>query len=191
MTPSPAFIVSDTSILLSFVCANKQDLLIKFSGSEPIYLPQAVANEMERKLDEPRFRCGRNRWTRLLRSKHFVVLEDNDELLPIVRGFAGYDFQYARGMAKNLGEYMCLAHCLQEQESGRKVAMLADDGGARELARKRDVAHFGSDQVLLRAIKLGLITERNSARKTWDQLRKFDTHVPFENTPLNDPAIYR
>ena len=75
------FIVSDTSLLLSFVCANKQDLLIKFSGSDPIYIPQAVADEMERKLCEPRFVHGRNRWIRLVRSKHFQVLDDNEGLL--------------------------------------------------------------------------------------------------------------
>lgn len=59
MATSRAFIVSDTSILLSFVCANKHDLLIKFAGPNRIYLPLVVVDEMERKLygDSARLSC--------------------------------------------------------------------------------------------------------------------------------------
>lgn len=106
MNSSRRFIVSDTSILLSFVCANKQDILIKFSGSDPIHLPQVVVNEMERKLRDPRFKSGRSRWTRLINSRYFVVLEETDGLLARVRGFAGYNYTYQNGLAKNLGEFL-------------------------------------------------------------------------------------
>lgn len=190
MAASKRFIVSDTSILLAFVCANKQDLLIKFSGEDPIYVPSAVMGEMERKLREPRFQCGRQRWLRLVASDHFALLEENAGLLPLVRGFAGYGYTFQQGLAKNLGEFMCLAHCLQEKEKGRAVAMLADDGEARRIARKRLIKSFGSEDLLLRAVQLGLIDSRATARQTWEQLRKFDAHVPFEDTALNNPAIY-
>ena len=190
MATSRRFIVSDTSILLSFVCANKHDLLIKFAGPNPIYLPQVVVDEMERKLSQPKFRGAHGRWMRLLSSKYFAVLEETAELLPIIRGFAGYAFSYQGGKAKNLGEFMSLAHCIHEQDRGRKVAMLVDDGDAREIARKRSVHHFGSEQVLLRAVQQGHIKNRADAKKIWEQLRAFDTHVPFEETALASPATY-
>jgi len=185
------FIVSDTSLLLSFVCANEHDLLIKFSGADPIYIPEAVANEMERKLNEPRFSCGRSRWMRLKSSQHIEIFEDNDGLLSIVRGFAGFNYTYQGGLAKNLGEFMCIAHCIQEQEKGARVALLADDGDARRIAQKRSIPHFGSEQVLLRAIQLGLLTTMSEARKTWSKLSEFDIHVPFDSTALSNPATYR
>lgn len=190
MAAPRVFIVSDTSILLSFVCANKHDLLIKFAGPNPIYLPQVVVNEMERKLSQPRFRSARVRWMRLLGSKHFTVLEETADLLPTIRGFAGYAFTYQGGKAKNLGEFMCLAHCIHEQEQGSKVAMLVDDGDAREIARKRGIHHFSSEQVLLRAVQQGHIMNRGDAKKIWEQLGRFDTHVPFEDTALASPATY-
>ncbi len=142
------------------------------------------------KLSQPQFRGAHGRWMRLLSSKYFSVLEENADLLPIVRGFAGYSFSYQGGKAKNLGEFMCLAHCIQEQERGRKVAMLVDDGDAREIARKRSVHHFGSEQVLLRAVQQGHIKNRADAKSIWEQLRRFDTHVPFEDTALNSPTVY-
>ena len=69
--------------------------------------------------------------------------------------------------------------------------MLVDDGDARATARKRSVVNFGSEEILLRAVQLGLINSRGAARETWNQLSRFDTHVPFEDTRLNDPALYK
>ena len=105
--------------------------------------------------------------------------------------YAGVNYTYQGGLAKHLGEFMCIAHCIQEQERGSNVALLADDSDARLTAQKRNIPNFGSEEVLLRAVQLGLIDSLIAARKTWEMLCKFDTHVPFNSTKLNNPAIYR
>ena len=44
------FIFADTSVLLNFICAGEQDLLLKFVGNDKLHVPAAVNDEMHRKL---------------------------------------------------------------------------------------------------------------------------------------------
>ncbi|WP_211080648.1 hypothetical protein [Arcanobacterium buesumense] len=130
-------------------------------------------------------------------SRRVEVLEDNlSTLLSIIRGWAGPRFGLQHGLAKNLGEYVGIAHCIARQDNNRKnkstekVAIILDDGDGVELARKRQIANFQSEQVLLRAVQLRLLSSRGEAKKVWDQLRKYDEHVPFEDTKLSDRTLY-
>ena len=54
------FIFADTSVLLNFICAGEQDLLLKFVGDEQLHVPQAVKDEVERKLEIPYKRKNEN-----------------------------------------------------------------------------------------------------------------------------------
>lgn len=101
------------------------------------------------------------------------------------------DFRSEAGLAKDLGEFMCLAHCLVEQDKGKKVAMIVDDGQGQEMARKRQVRSFSSEDVLLRALQMKKLRTKSEVRKIWEQLSEFDTHVHFSNTKLSNPKIYR
>ncbi|MCZ9290341.1 hypothetical protein [Corynebacterium evansiae] len=185
------FVVSDTSVILSFVCSKNQDLLISFTNGAPLYVPEAVASEMRRKLTEDRFEAGRTTWFSLIGSKYIKVLEDTIDVFHVVRRFAGVGFRSEAGLAKDLGEFMCLAHCLVEQDKGKKVAMIVDDGQGQEMARKRQVRSFSSEDVLLRALQMKKLRTKSEVQKIWEQLSEFDTHVHFSNTKLSNPKIYR
>lgn len=190
-TNQQLFVVSDTSVILSFVCSKNQDLLISFTNGAPLYIPEAVASEMRRKLAEDRFRVGQTTWFSLIGSKYIEVLEDTVDVFHVVRRFAGVGFRNEAGLAKDLGEFMCLAHCLVEQDKGKKVAMIVDDGQGQEMARKRQVRSFSSEDVLLRALQMKKLRTKSEVRKIWEQLSEFDTHVHFSNTKLSNPKIYR
>lgn len=190
-TNQQLFVVSDTSVILSFVCSKNQDLLINFTNGAPLYIPEAVASEMMRKLAEDRFEVGRTTWLSLIGSKYIEVLEDTIDVFHVVRRFAGVGFRNKTGLAKDLGEFICLAHCLVEQDKGKKVAMIVDDGQGQEMARKRQVRSFSSEDVLLRALQMKKLRTKSEVRKIWEQLSEFDTHVHFSNTKLSNPKIYR
>ncbi|MCZ9306402.1 hypothetical protein L8V01_02735 [Corynebacterium sp. c8Ua_181] len=68
------FIFADTSVLLNFICADEQDLLLKFVGDEQLYVPEAVKNEVKRKLETPRFQSCYTTWTSLVTHGHVKVL---------------------------------------------------------------------------------------------------------------------
>lgn len=113
MTSSPTsrfamtrrFIVADTSVLLNFICANQQDLLLKFVDDEQLHVPAAVRDEVERKLRVPQFQCGAQTWASLITHGHVHVLDDDmDRLFKHIRLFAGPRFSIQGGMAKNLGK---------------------------------------------------------------------------------------
>lgn len=190
-TNQQLFVVSDTSVILSFVCSKNQHLLISFTNGAPLYIPEAVASEMRRKLAEDRFKVGQTTWFSLIGSKYIEVLEDTVDVFHVVRRFAGVDFRSEAGLAKDLGEFMCLAHCLVEQDKGKKVAMIVDDGQGQEMARKRQVRSFSSEDVLLRALQMKKLRTKSEVRKIWEQLSEFDTHVHFSNAKLSNPKIYR
>ena len=107
------FIVADTSVLLNFICAGEQDLLLKFVDDEQLHVPAVIRDEVERKLKAPRFQCGAQTWASLITHGHVHVLDDDmDRLFKYIRLFAGPRFSIQGGMAKNLGEYVAIAHCL-------------------------------------------------------------------------------
>ncbi|WP_216452446.1 hypothetical protein [Arcanobacterium phocae] len=198
MATPAVFIIVDTSVLLSFICSNNENFLLAFVQGAPLYVPETIDNEMARKLKEPRFKHGRKTWETLKDSQYITVLKDDySTLLPIIRGWAGPRFGLQHGLAKNLGEYVGIAHCIARQDDNRKnnctekVAIILDDGEGAELARKRQIASFQSEQVLLRAVQLGHLTTRDAVRKVWDQLRKYDEHIPFEDTKLADRKLYQ
>ncbi|WP_216387076.1 PIN domain-containing protein [Arcanobacterium phocae] len=197
MATPAVFIIVDTSVLLSFICSNNENFLLAFVQGAPLYVPETIDNEMARKLKERRFKHGRKTWETLKDSQYITVLKDDySTLLPIIRGYAGPKFGVQDGLAKNLGEYVGLAHCIsrqrinEEKKIEEKVAILLDDGDGVELARKRKIMSFSSEQVLLRAVQLRLLPSRGEAKKVWDQLRKYDEHVPFEDTKLSDRTLY-
>lgn len=110
---SRQFIVADTSVLLSFICANEKDLLLKFLGEYKLHAPAAVSHEVRRKLDETRVQCGARTWASLITHGHVHVLDDDiDRLFTHIQLFAGPRSSIQGGMAKNLGEYVAIAHCL-------------------------------------------------------------------------------
>lgn len=97
-------------------------------------------------------------------------------------------------MAKPLGEYIAIAHCLAllKEEPSVLTAFIIDDEEARQLVNKRQAARvFSTESVLLRCVKLGILTDRGQSRKVWEKLSRFDVLAPFESTRLNDRAIYR
>ncbi|WP_455952214.1 hypothetical protein [Arcanobacterium haemolyticum] len=198
MATPAVFIIVDTSVLLSFICSNNEKFLLIFTQESPLYVPETIDNEMARKLEESRFKHGRKTWETLKSSQRVEVLEDNlVTLLPIIRGWAGPRFGLQHGLAKNLGEYVGIAHCIIRQDNNRKnkstekVAIILDDGDGAELARKRQIMSFSSEQVLLRAVQLGRLPSRGAAKKVWEQLRKYDEHIPFEDTKLSDRTLYQ
>lgn len=84
------FIFADTSVLLNFICAGEQDLLLKFVGNDKLHVPAAVNDEMHRKLEKPRFQCGSRTWSSLVAHDHVHVLDDDmDRLFKHIRLFAG------------------------------------------------------------------------------------------------------
>lgn len=99
------FIFADTSVLLNFVCAGEQDLLLKFVGNDKLHVPAAVNDEMHRKLMDTRFQCGSRTWSSLIAYGHVQVLDDDmDRLFKHIRLFAGPRYSIQGGMAKNLGQ---------------------------------------------------------------------------------------
>ena len=189
------FIVADTSVLLNFICAGEQDLLLKFVEDEKLHVPAAVRDEVKRKLKVPQFQTGSKTWTSLITHGHIKVLEDDmDRLFKHIRLFAGPRFSIQGGMAKNLGEYVAIAHCLAllEEDHSVRTAIIIDDEDAKELIRKRQAATvFNTEAVLLRCVKLGILTDRGQSRTVWEKLSRFDVLVPFESTRLNDRSVYR
>ncbi|PCC83284.1 hypothetical protein COM45_04280 [Corynebacterium accolens] len=189
------FIFADTSVLLNFICAGEHDLLLKFVGDEQLHVPEAVRNEVERKLKTPRFQCGVRTWTSLVAHGHVKVLEDDYERLwKRIRLFSGPGYTIQGGMAKNLGEYTAIAHCLAllEDDPSVKTAIIIDDGDAKKLINKRQAATvFSTEAVLLRCVELRILTNRGESRRVWEKLSKFDSLLPFEETKLNDRNSYR
>ncbi|MDK8762763.1 hypothetical protein QP922_02850 [Corynebacterium sp. MSK218] len=189
------FIFADTSVLLNFICAGEQDLLLKFAGNDELHVPAAVNNEMHRKLKDTRFQSGSKTWSSLIAHGHVHVLDDDmDRLFKHIRLFAGPRFSIQSGMAKNLGEYTAIAHCLAllEGDPSVRTAIIIDDEEAQELVRKRQAATvFTTEAVLLRCVQLGVLTDRGQSRKVWDKLSKFDVLAPFEETRLNNRTTYR
>ena len=188
------FIFADTSVLLNFICAGEQDLLLKFVGDEQLLVPAAVRDEVHRKLKETRFQSGSRTWASLITHGHVHVLDDDkDRLFKHIRLFAGPRFSIQGGMAKNLGEYVAIAHCLAllEEDPSVSTAIIIDDEDAKELIHKRQAATvFNTEAVLLRCVKLGILTDRGQSRKVWEKLSKFDVLAPFETTRLNDRTVY-
>ncbi|MDK8897547.1 hypothetical protein QP999_06305 [Corynebacterium sp. MSK004] len=188
------FIFADTSVLLNFICAGEQDLLFKFVGDEQLLVPTAVRDEVHRKLKETRFQSGFRTWASLITHGHVHVLDDDkDRLFKHIRLFAGPRFSIQGGMAKNLGEYVAIAHCLAllEEDPSVSTAIIIDDEDAKELIHKRQAATvFSTEAVLLRCVKLGILTDRGQSRKVWEKLSKFDVLAPFETTRLNDRTVY-
>ncbi|QRP98362.1 hypothetical protein I6J72_02030 [Corynebacterium sp. FDAARGOS 1242] len=189
------FIFADTSVLLNFICAGEQHLLLKLVGNDKLHVPAAVNNEMHRKLKDTRFQCGSRTWSSLIAHGHVHVLDDDmDRLFKHIRLFAGPRFSIQGGMAKNLGEYTAIAHCLAllEEDPSVRTAIIIDDEEAQELVHKRQAATvFTTEAVLLRCVHLGVLTDRGQSRKVWDKLSKFDVLAPFETTRLNDRTVYR
>ncbi|KKO81468.1 hypothetical protein WU87_00975 [Corynebacterium minutissimum] len=192
---SRRLIFADTSVLLNFICAGEQDLLLKFVEDEQLHVPAAVRDEVERKLKAPRFQCGSRTWSSLIAHGHVHVLDDDmDRLFKHIRLFAGPRYSIQGGMAKNLGEYTAIAHCLAllEEDPSVRTAIIIDDEEAQELVRKRQAATvFTTEAVLLRCVQLEILTDRGQSRKVWDKLSKFDVLAPFETTRLNDRTVYR
>lgn len=193
-TMTRRFIFADTSVLLNFICAGEQDLLLKFVGDEQLLVPAAVRDEVHRKLKETRFQSGSRTWASLITHGHVHVLDDDkDRLFKHIRLFAGPRFSIQGGMAKNLGEYVAIAHCLAllEEDPSVSTAIIIDDEDAKELIHKRQAATvFNTEAVLLRCVKLGILTDRGQSRKVWEKLSKFDVLAPFETTRLNDRTVY-
>lgn len=189
------FIFADTSVLLNFICAGEQDLLLKFVGDEQLYVPEAVKNEVKRKLETPRFQSGFKTWTSLVTHGHVKVLEDDYERLwKHIHLFSGPGYTIQDGMAKNLGEYTAIAHCLAllEDNPSVKTAIIIDDEEAKQLINKRQAATvFTTEAVLLRCVQLHILKDRGEPRRVWKKLSKFDNLLPFEETILNDRTRYR
>ena len=189
------FIVADTSVLLNFICAGEQDLLLKFVDDEQLHVPAVIRDEVERKLKAPRFQCGAQTWASLITHGHVHVLDDDmDRLFKYIRLFAGPRFSIQGGMAKNLGEYVAIAHCLAllDEDPSVRTAIIIDDEDAKTLIRKRQAATaFSTEAVLFRCVELGILTDRGQSRKVWEKLSRFDVFAPFETTRLNDRSAYR
>ena len=189
------FIIADTSVLLDFICAGEQDLLLKFVGNEQLQVPEAVKDEVERKLKTPKFQSGSTTWTSLVTHGHVKVLKDNYALLwKHIHLFSGPGYTIQGGKAKNLGEYTAIAHCLAtlEEDPSVKTAIIIDDEEAKRLINKRQAATvFTIEAVLLRCVQLHILTDRGESQRVWDKLSKFDNLLPFEETELNDRATYR
>ncbi|OCA94840.1 hypothetical protein [Actinobaculum suis] len=187
-------ILSDTSILLSFICSRNEHFLIAIAErlDTSIQIPNAVANEMERKLGNRRFSAGTAKWHTLLQTGYITVLSDeNPKLIPTIEGWTGPGFDTQDGLAKDLGEYMAIAHAKEFQKNKRNVALLVDDGGAQELAKRNGIACLSSEDVLELAVKKGMIATKVEAQKIWTQLSAFDVQVPFERTRLAKKALYQ
>ena len=186
-------IIADTSVLLNFVCSRQHRFLIIFSNPIGIDIPPAVRDEVERKLTNRRFSRGIDPWNYRLREKYIRVLQDSDRVWNHVRGYADFGYTTDGGLAKNLGEYLAIAHCLEIRERfpTAMIALLMDDSEGREIARKRKIsAIFGTEDVLLRAIQLGHISSRGEAKMIWEKLQQFDTLEPFDYTALNNRKLY-
>ena len=85
-------------------------------------MPAAVRDEVHRKLKETRFQSGSRTWASLITHGHVHVLDDDkDRLFKHIRLFAGPRFSIQGGMAKNLGEYVAIAHCLALLEEDPSV----------------------------------------------------------------------
>ena len=192
---SRKFIFADTSVLLNFICAGEQDLLLRFVGDEQLHVPEAVKDEVERKLETPKFRSGSTTWTSLVTHGHVKVLEDDyGRLWKHIRLFSGPGYTTQGGMAKNLGEYTAIAHCLTllEDDPTVKTAIIIDDEEAKRLINKRQAAKvFTTEAVLLRCVQLHILADRSESRRVWEKLSKFDNLLPFQKTKLNDRSYYR
>lgn len=191
---SSIVIFADTSVLLNFICSGNQSYLVNFTSGNPIYVPTAVSREVERKLVLRKFQAGHDKWKRLVSAGTIQILSDDPSLWKYVKGYAGPGYTAQNGLAKNLGEFFAIAHCLAHKDSNPKAkrAIIMDDEEAREIARKRQAAViFNSADILLRNIQLGHITSRGQAREIWEKLRELDVLVPFESTPLNNREYYR
>lgn len=189
------FIIADTSVLLNFICAGEQDLLLKFVGDEQLHVPEAVKDEVERKLKTPKFQSGFTTWISLVTHGHVKVLKDNyGRLWKYIHLFSGRGYTIQGGMAKNLGEYTAIAHCLAilEDDPSVKTAIIIDDEEARRLINKRQAAKvFTTEAVLLRCVQLHILPDRGESRRVWNKLSRFDNLLPFEETKLNDRSYYR
>lgn len=192
---SRKFIFADTSVLLNFICAGEQDLLLKFVGNEQLHVPEAVKNEVERKLENPKFQSGFTTCISLVTQGHVKVLKDDYALLwKHIHLFSGPGYTIQGGMAKNLGEYTAIAHCLVllEEDPSVRTAIIIDDEEAKRLINKRQAATvFTTEAVLLRCVQLHILTNRGESRRVWEKLSKFDNLLPFEKTKLNDRSYYR
>ena len=163
-------------------------------GDEQLHVPQAVKDEVERKLEIPRFQSGSKTWISLVTHGHVKVLADDyDRLWKHIHLFSGPGYTIQGGMAKNLGEYTAIAHCLAllEDDPTVKAAIIIDDEEAKQLIRKRQAATvFTTEAVLLRCVQLHALTNRGESRRVWEKLSKFDNLLPFEETMLNDRTHY-
>lgn len=185
------FIFADTSVLLNFICAGEQDLLLKFVGYEHLHVPEAVRNEVERKLKTPRFQCGVRTWTSLDAHGHVKVLKDGYERLwKHIRLFSGPGYTVQGGMAKNLGEYTAIAHCLAllEDDPSVKTAIIIDDGDAKKLSNKRQVATvFSTEAVLLRCVQLHILTVRDKSQRVWGEAPRIRRPRPLRGNSAKRP----
>ncbi|MFC5281655.1 hypothetical protein ACFPGO_07210 [Arcanobacterium canis] len=188
------FIVADTSVLLSFVCSNQHDFLVKIakSAQTSISVPRAIEREMDRKLTTPRFKGGRKRWETLKSSPYFCVIDDSlENLTPYLSMYTGPGFDLANPRQKDLGEAIAIAHCLAQRDQDVRSLLIIDDEQGRKNARRQNIACMTSVGVLLQAVRAGLIQNRGEAKKAWIKLSKYDVHTPFEQTQLNEKKYYK
>lgn len=125
---SSIVIFADTSVLLNFICSGNQRYLVNFACGNPIYVPTAVSGEVERKLVLPEFQAGHDRWKHLVSAGTIQILPDAPYLWKYVKGYAGPGYTAQNGLAKNLGEFFAIAHCLALKDSDprAKLAIIMD-----------------------------------------------------------------
>ena len=98
-----------------------------------------------------------------------VLEDDYERLWKQIRLFSGSGYTIQGGVAKYLGEYTAIAHCLAllEDDPNVKTAVIIDDRDSKKLINKRQTATiFTTESAILRCVQLHVLTDRGKSLTT-------------------------
>lgn len=201
-------VIIDAGPALSFFATNNEKIL--FAVLPHLHAPEVVQREVLGKAKQSRFARAEKVWKTLLAAgtPRLSILSDTPTTLlseasqRVTRG----SLDRIQATSKDQGETMVVIHADALAFQGKQVTVIIDDGGGKRLAsttierlsRARranpglgQVRLIDTPWILAVAAKRGVIADRATMKKVYDQLRPLDDGLlPIEQTNLLDRALY-
>lgn len=145
-----------------------------------ILIPYEVDKEVLGKGDFPNLKPN---WSKLKRSPNVRVLPkletdgSQPEVVATVARIRGTAAARALKLRRDLGEATVIAHAVHLRSQGRRVFVLIDDGGAKQLARSERLQVVTIETLLMAAVKRKVLAPEK-LQKTYEQLVPFGNGLP-------------
>ncbi|APT92169.1 hypothetical protein CPHO_03895 [Corynebacterium phocae] len=195
--------IVDAGPALNFMSINQERLLVEVLGD--LCAPEVVYKEVVGKSKtDARFSPAQKVLDKLVNAGRFTILSDAPlpEILEVLERLNDLPPMDQLASPKDLGEKMAIAHAVTRAEAGGNCLLLIDDGGGRALAKK-EIGRLGrgklmgnkrsgqiwlvsTEDILARAVHLGLIATMDALKKLYGRMRALDDGlVPFSDSRLS------